>query len=246
MSDNPFDPSVWQPIDGFGLTDITYHRHVVDGVAQPTVRIAFDRPEVRNAFGRTPWTSCTAAWTTPGCRPTSARLAHRQRTVPKTAAGRSAGWRPTHPRPERLPVRGGRDAGHRRPARAGRLHILEVQRLMRFMPKVVICLVNGWAAGGGHSLHVVRRDAGQPRARAVQADRRRCRQLRRRLRQRVSGEAGRAEVRPRDLLPRQALHRGADARDGRGQRGRRPRQPRSSGWSGPRRSTANRRRRNAC
>jgi naphthoate synthase len=35
------------------------------------------------------------------------------------------------------------------------LHILEVQRLIRFMPKVVIALVNGWAAGGGHSLHVV-------------------------------------------------------------------------------------------
>ena len=35
------------------------------------------------------------------------------------------------------------------------MHILEVQRLIRFMPKVVIALVNGWAAGGGHSLHVV-------------------------------------------------------------------------------------------
>jgi naphthoate synthase len=41
------------------------------------------------------------------------------------------------------------------PARAGRLHILECQRLIRFMPKVVICVVPGWAAGGGHSLHVV-------------------------------------------------------------------------------------------
>jgi serine/threonine protein kinase len=41
------------------------------------------------------------------------------------------------------------------PGHSGRLHILEVQRLIRFMPKVVICLVNGWAAGGGHSLHVV-------------------------------------------------------------------------------------------
>jgi naphthoate synthase len=41
------------------------------------------------------------------------------------------------------------------PARSGRLHILEVQRLIRFMPKVVICVVPGWAAGGGHSLHVV-------------------------------------------------------------------------------------------
>jgi naphthoate synthase len=45
------------------------------------------------------------------------------------------------------------------PARAaaegGRLHILEVQRLIRTMPKVVVAVVNGWAAGGGHSLHVV-------------------------------------------------------------------------------------------
>jgi naphthoate synthase len=41
------------------------------------------------------------------------------------------------------------------PARAGRLHILECQRLIRFMPKVVIAVVNGWAAGGGHSLHAV-------------------------------------------------------------------------------------------
>ena len=41
------------------------------------------------------------------------------------------------------------------PARAGRLHILEVQRLIRTMPKVVIAAVPGWAAGGGHSLNVV-------------------------------------------------------------------------------------------
>jgi naphthoate synthase len=40
-------------------------------------------------------------------------------------------------------------------AGVGRLHILEVQRLIRFMPKVVIAVVPGWAAGGGHSLHVV-------------------------------------------------------------------------------------------
>jgi naphthoate synthase len=40
-------------------------------------------------------------------------------------------------------------------ARLGRLHILEVQRLIRFMPKVVIAVVPGWAVGGGHSLHVV-------------------------------------------------------------------------------------------
>jgi len=39
--------------------------------------------------------------------------------------------------------------------RPARLHILEVQRLIRFMPKVVIAAVNGWAVGGGHSLHCV-------------------------------------------------------------------------------------------
>ena len=51
--------------------------------------------------------------------------------------------------------RGGRRASPVDKARLGRLHILECQRLIRFMPKVVVCLVNGWAAGGGHSLHVV-------------------------------------------------------------------------------------------
>ena len=40
-------------------------------------------------------------------------------------------------------------------AKLSRLHILECQRLIRFMPKIVICVVPGWAAGGGHSLHVV-------------------------------------------------------------------------------------------
>ena len=56
VSDNPFNPApfnpdLWQPVKGFeNLTDITYHHHVVDGVRLPTVRVAFDRPEVRNAF----------------------------------------------------------------------------------------------------------------------------------------------------------------------------------------------------
>ncbi|MEJ7757928.1 MAG: enoyl-CoA hydratase-related protein [Nocardioidaceae bacterium] len=76
--------------------------------------------------------------------------------------------RPAHPGPDGLPVRrrvgrrsdGGDDPADR--ARLGRLHILECQRLIRFMPKVVICVVPGWAAGGGHSLHVVARpDAGR-------------------------------------------------------------------------------------
>ena len=50
MDDNPFHASAWQPFSGISagfadLTDITYHRHVTD----PTVRVAFNRPEVRNA-----------------------------------------------------------------------------------------------------------------------------------------------------------------------------------------------------
>jgi naphthoate synthase len=36
-----------------------------------------------------------------------------------------------------------------------RLNVLDIQRLIRFMSKVVICVVPGWAVGGGHSLHVV-------------------------------------------------------------------------------------------
>jgi len=51
VSDNPFNPELWQPVQGFAdLTDITYHHHVLDGVRRPTVRVAFNRPQVRNAF----------------------------------------------------------------------------------------------------------------------------------------------------------------------------------------------------
>jgi hypothetical protein len=43
LSDNPFHVSPWRPVDGFDLTDITYHRHIADGKARPTLRVAFDR-----------------------------------------------------------------------------------------------------------------------------------------------------------------------------------------------------------
>ena len=148
-----FDPERWEPVDGFGLTDLTYHRAVDQG----TVRVAFDRPEVRNAF-----------------RPHTvdelyrvldhARMASDVGTVLLTGNGpspRDGGWSFCSGGDQR--IRG--DDGYRYadgetaetvdPARTGRLHILEVQRLIRFMPKVVIAVVPGWAAGGGHSLHVV-------------------------------------------------------------------------------------------
>ena len=148
-----FDPSAWKQVDGFELTDITYHRAVDAGV----VRIAFNRPEVRNAF-----------------RPQTvdelyrvldhARMSTDVGCVLLTGNGPSpkdGGWAFCSGGDQR--IRGkdgykyaeGTTADSIDPARAGRLHILEVQRLIRFMSKVVICVVPGWAAGGGHSLHVV-------------------------------------------------------------------------------------------
>ncbi|TDD47127.1 1,4-dihydroxy-2-naphthoyl-CoA synthase [Kribbella antibiotica] len=148
-----FDPSAWKQVDGFELTDITYHRAVDAGV----VRIAFNRPEVRNAF-----------------RPHTvdelyrvldhARMSSDVGCVLLTGNGpspRDGGWAFCSGGDQR--IRGkdgykyaeGTTAESIDPAKAGRLHILEVQRLIRFMSKVVICVVPGWAAGGGHSLHVV-------------------------------------------------------------------------------------------
>ncbi len=146
-----FNAERWSPVPGFDFTDITYHRAKEHG----TVRIAFNRPEVRNAFRpRTVDELYTA-------------LDHARQTsdvgvVLLTGNGPSpkdAGWAFCSGGDQRIRgadgykyegAEGGAD-----PARLGRLHILEVQRLIRFMPKVVIAVVPGWAVGGGHSLHVV-------------------------------------------------------------------------------------------
>jgi naphthoate synthase len=162
-----FDPRRWRTVSGFeDLTDLTYHRGVEREVAAdgtttardlPVVRVAFDRPEVRNAF-----------------RPHTvdelyrvldhARMTSDVGTVLLTGNGPSpkdGGWAFCSGGDQRIRGRSGyqyadgETADHIDPARAGRLHILEVQRLIRTMPKVVIAVVNGWAAGGGHSLHVV-------------------------------------------------------------------------------------------
>ena len=149
-----FDSSAWQPVAGFDdLADITYHRADDVGV----VRVAFDRPEVRNAF-----------------RPSTvdelyrvldhARMTSDVGCVLLTGNGPSpkdGGWAFCSGGDQRIRGRDGYryaegdTAESIDPARSGRLHILEVQRLIRTMPKVVICMVPGWAAGGGPSLHVV-------------------------------------------------------------------------------------------
>jgi naphthoate synthase len=146
-----FDPSKWQEVEGFKLKDMTYHR----AIGQKTVRIAFNRPDCRNAFR--PQTvdelyACLEhARTSPdiGC-------------VLLTGNGPSpkdGGWAFCSGGDQRIRGKDGYQYGKAddpvAKAKLGRLHILEVQRLIRFMPKVVIAVVPGWAVGGGHSLHVV-------------------------------------------------------------------------------------------
>jgi len=153
MVSDLFDASQWQSVDGFELTDLTYHRHVDAGI----VRIAFDRPEVRNAFR--PHTVDELYRTLDHARQ-SADVG----CVLLTGNGpspRDGGHAFCSGGDQRIRGADGyrysdaEDAGGIDPARSGRLHILEVQRLIRTMPKIVVAVVNGWAAGGGHSLHVV-------------------------------------------------------------------------------------------
>ncbi|WP_410764707.1 1,4-dihydroxy-2-naphthoyl-CoA synthase [Haloferax sp. DFSO60] len=154
-----FDPDRWEPVEGSDeFDDITYH-HAVD---IPAVRIAFDRPEVRNAFRPGTVDELYAA------------LDHARKQadigcVLLTGNGPSSkdgGWAFCSGGDQS--VRGGSGYEYRdddkadvsddplvQEAKAGRLHILEVQRLIRFMPKPVVAVVPGWAVGGGHSLHVV-------------------------------------------------------------------------------------------
>jgi naphthoate synthase len=149
-----FDSSAWKPVRGFeDLTDLTYHRAVAHG----TVRVAFDRPEVRNAFR--PHTVDELLGVLEHARMTSD-----VGCVLLTGNGPShkdGGWAFCSGGDQRIRGRAGyqyasgEDAESVDKARLGRLHILECQRLIRFMPKIVICVVPGWAAGGGHSLHVV-------------------------------------------------------------------------------------------
>lgn len=141
-----FDASIWQQVTGFeDLTDVSYHRHLSLGA----VRVGISRPEVRNAF-----------------RPHTVdelyRVLDHARQQGDVGAVLITGngpsqkdgvWAFCSGGDQR--VRGEDGYKYEAESRTGRLHILEVQRLIRFMPKVVIALVSGWAAGGGHSLNVV-------------------------------------------------------------------------------------------
>ena len=148
-----FDPAAWRPVAGFDFTDITYHR----AIGQGTVRVAFHRPSVRNAFRPHTVDELYTALD-------HARMSADVGCVLITGNGPSpkdGGWAFCSGGDQRIRGRdgyryaSGETSDTVDSARSGSLHILEVQRLIRFMPKVVIAVVPGWAAGGGHSLHVV-------------------------------------------------------------------------------------------
>ena len=158
-----FDPEAWDEVPGFeSLTDLTYHRARAHG----TVRVAFDRPDVLNAFrphtvdellsvlehARTSADVGCVLLTGNGPSPKNGK--HSFCTGGDQRIRGKAGYQYEDV------AAGAGDTGAEEPspidrAKLARLHILEVQRLIRFMPKVVVCVVPGWAAGGGHSLHVV-------------------------------------------------------------------------------------------
>jgi naphthoate synthase len=156
MVSDIFDADAWDQVPGFAFTDITYHRARAHG----TLRIAFDRPECRNAFRPHTVDEFITALD-------HARVQSDVGCVLITGNGPSkkdGGWAFCAGGDQRVRGKdgykfdGADDNGTPSPvdqARLGRLHILEAQRLIRFMPKVVIAVVPGWAVGGGHSLHVV-------------------------------------------------------------------------------------------
>lgn len=147
-----FDASRWEAVAGFDFSDITYHRALDQG----TVRIAFNRPEVRNAFRPNTVDELDRALD-------HARMTTDVGCILLTGNGPSPKdgvWAFCSGGDQRIRGRDGykyadgESADSIQSGRAGRLHILEVQRLIRFMPKVVIAVVPGFAVGGGHSLHV--------------------------------------------------------------------------------------------
>ena len=152
-----FDPSLWTEFTDFKFSDITYHRAKNQG----TVRIAINRPEVRNAFRPKTVDELYFALD-------HARVSADVGVILLTGNGPSpkdAGWAFCAGGDQRIRGKDGykyegddkNGTGNVKIdlARLGRLHILEVQRLIRFMPKIVVAVVPGWAVGGGHSLHVV-------------------------------------------------------------------------------------------
>ena len=149
MNTQPFDPSCWNDLSAsFSFEDISYHQ----SKKNHALRIAINRPECRNAFRPKTVDELIIALQ-------HAHTCNAIGTVILTGNGPSpkdGGWAFSSGGDQRIRGPHGYkyEEGSGEKA-SGRLHILDVQRLIRFMPKVVIAVVPGWAVGGGHSLHVV-------------------------------------------------------------------------------------------
>ncbi len=144
------NPEQWEPVDHFDFNDITYHRAVDTGA----VRIAFDRPEVRNAF-RPQATeelfdalSHARQLTDVGCILLTGNGPSPKDGVWAFSSGGDQSFR------GKKGYKHEGDQEHERGADIARYPILDVQRRIRRLPKPVIAVVPGWAVGGGHSLHV--------------------------------------------------------------------------------------------
>lgn len=129
----------WKTVREF--EDITYKK--CNGVA----RIAFNRPDVRNAF-RPKTTSELLQAFHDAQEDTSIGVVLLSAEGPSSKDGIWSFCSGGDQKARGHQGYVGEDGYHR-------LNILDVQRLIRFMPKAVICVVPGWAVGGGHSLHVV-------------------------------------------------------------------------------------------
>lgn len=129
----------WQSAASY--SDITYEKS--DGMA----RIAFDRPEIRNAFR--PETieqmieAFREAWDDPDI---GVVLLTGNGPSPKDGVFSFCAGGDQR-------VRG--QAGYKDERGRARLNVLELQRVIRSIPKPVIALVAGYAIGGGHVLHVI-------------------------------------------------------------------------------------------
>jgi naphthoate synthase len=128
----------WQVVKEY--TDITYHK--ADGMA----RIAFNRPEVRNAFRPLTIDEMIDAFR-------HVWMDQEVGVVLLTGNGPASDGKYAFCAGGDQTVRG--HAGYVDDAGVARLNVLELQRIIRTMPKPVIALVAGYAIGGGHVLHVI-------------------------------------------------------------------------------------------
>jgi naphthoate synthase len=128
----------WTDVKSY--TDITFQK--CDGVA----RIAFNRPEVRNAFRPETLTQLQEAFRD-AAEDTSVGV------ILFTGNGPASDGKYAFCSGGDQRVRG--DAGYVGGDGVPRLNVLELQRYIRSMPKPVIALVAGYAIGGGHVLHVI-------------------------------------------------------------------------------------------